>query len=1413
MTIELEHFDTKLRRNLDISEKVENSLAEYLFPETEFAIGAIYKDSTNPNDLREYNGKTLQFSSGERMYFATEEVRDLVYPNKSDGAAYGSLVFTPCRSFSEQSVRILVVDDATGENGGIMPPDQAKKLVGDCYGKISRDLAVELTGKSHTPFQFRMGIKPQAENDVHRIAKGTFAPANLDNLGEPFIRSGRTQSGELITKTGYDLVVATSSFKGRKGKDTIQPGEYYLTVGIGVKSLAEYGEHSLGTQILVNYPKGVEADILPELKKQAEKLTAIQSNPRAIARYYVEKYEKRQAIARANQGAGKLQAEYLGNSDEVFSLINVAFGEGEPEADLGDSEDEAYAPTQRDQLLYRLLKADLSGHSQLLEHPKITDELNKFVRKEWVDIATGRGIKFQSGLAQPSLDLAVDEICVPQFPEGKEIIVTRSPLVNSNGVIVLTNKHLKATRGEQGTIHINPETAAAYLQADFDGDRLAFQQADKYPTLAREVKEHNARENRYPDIVKRDKVAYTADTFAEIALSACENKIGIIANQIQKAVALQWETQLIPQQEKLSYLKSLGASYKRLLQDDANPKKDLHLTEHFREKIKAVSDLPLDLTDAQIEEKLKAVKQILFDVVSELGNELQVAVDGPKSAARPKEDVLQYCTAISNIREVGWLQDKKNPQVYLVRPMNSTNHSPIDLMVRQTNQLHAVSQLEARSTHQFRPLFNLSFSAEQSARAKAIKDTYNQYVRRAKELEERAKTEIGPALIATSAKSGKPIEITNLLKYDHPDVWGATQLTIKLVDNEKNSDKIPHSLLAMAQVKGIQDASGNPVWARLGTVSVGSVKEHNLQAGLTLHSAQVQLIPGVDKSQVKAIFKEANQYLQQINAQTPEEQKGAMASALWHICHTKNEKNFDNFKKASVAFSTYPEQVVTQLESLQFTELSLVGLHHPTNEHLGHNWNGEKVAVEVVLETRADHPNYGKRVIAVEGKQLGPFQQESPQLPIGTKAEASIISPPGTSVTATTPKGNTIKITQLKNYDWADRTWSGESAILNIGFKDNPNPHKASIPVALVEGKVLGVIDAESAEKLRGHGILQPGAGLIASLSSAPATTAYLKVDPESVTYPETWTRDRQNRLLPEVLSEKVALVESTHLIPTPAQFPSNPLAGLKPLNQAVAAHMTKDIAMAEVATQFIGKSTASQETPSSTRNYEQAWGERYNTGVYTPEDVVMVSGSGPWRGVTPAQIESTFQTHYVPLLERAIEAGSSFLVGNAKGTDELVQNYLAQNGYKLETTAEGYTKCSPATQNLQSSNNNALPSLAVNPSASTTVLASFPAQSTSPHRPDWERKLITVALRSLDTNAANATAQTKVASLGGRYAVVYTTKDETLQILDASGDRGTLYKAQKGQSAEISNFSKQEKVAFLTQSAANIRSKASREH
>lgn len=120
-----------------------------------------------------------------------------------------------------------------------------------------------------------------------------------------------------------------------------------------------------------------------------------------------------------------------------------------------------------------------------------------------------------------------------------------------------------------------------------------------------------------------------------------------------------------------------------------------------------------------------------------------------------------------------------------------------------------------------------------------------------------------------------------------------------------------------------------------------------------------------------------------------------------------------------------------------------------------------------------------------------------------------------------------------------------------------------------------------------------------------------------------------------------------------------NPLANIQPLNAHVAIHQKKDVAMADVATQFIGVSAAPVGTPSSTRNYTAAWGDRANTGCYTHSDIIMVSGSGPWRGVTMEGINKTFQTHYRTNLDMAAQVQAIFVIGEATGTDKLVAEYL----------------------------------------------------------------------------------------------------------------------------------------------------------
>ncbi len=848
MTLKTKHFDTLTRQNLDVEENIKNSLAEYLFPDTEFAIGSIYQDISVVEHLDTYQDKTLQFASGERMYFADSKVRSLVYPNGSDGVSYGSLIFTPCQSFQEINARVLIVNDETGANGGMMPPETAKEIVGDCYGRIDLKTAEKLTGIDDTPFQFRLGIKPQEESTVYRIGKGTLAPASLDNLSGSRVVTTRSEQGKLIAKSGYDLVLPTSSFKGRKeGYDPIEPGEYNLTIGIGIKTLARYGEQSLGTQVLINYPKAVQAELLPKLEEQAKKLAEKQSSPQQLAQHYLELYEQRKEAMRVeflNPHSFNNYAELEG----LDQIIDEAFGE--------DAEVENTA--EQDWALYRLLKADNQG--KITDHPKIVDGLNKFVRKRWVEIATGRAIKFQAGLAQPSLKLKEDEICIPHIPPGKEVIVTRSPLINSNGVIVLKNRHLPEVQHLQGVVHINPATAAKKLQADYDGDRIAFETADKYPVLAAEVKEYNLEQNRYPDIVKRDKVAYKG-TFQEIALSAAENKIGLIANQIQRAVSNRWETYALPDAQKPSFLKNISQKMKAVLEDDS-----VSIPEKYLERITQLANFPQKASPQEIEQALENLRSINFDLVADLGNELQVAVDGPKSAARPDDQLLDTLNAIGKYKYPQWLYEKKNPKAYLDYSMRSNGYSPIDLMIRQTNKTFQQSQLKEAPTVSFRPLFSdVPFTPAQERKAIAIKNTYNGLIGRAIEAEKRADK---PILKVTSATSGKIIEISNLKSFS--SLWKADKLDIGIRAHPEETRQNRGTLRAVViKADGIEQD--------IGIVTAEQVKEFGLKHGNSLRGAAVALDSGITKAQVKAMFSQASDYLEKVRQETPESERQAIS--------------------------------------------------------------------------------------------------------------------------------------------------------------------------------------------------------------------------------------------------------------------------------------------------------------------------------------------------------------------------------------------------------------------------------------------------------------------------------------------------------------------------------------------------------
>ncbi len=1061
MAVAIKHFDTLTRQDLDIQENIQNSLAEYLFPDTKFAIGSIYEDITIPEHLDTYQDKTLQFASGERMYFGNEEVRELVYPIESDGAAYGSLVFTPCQSFEEINARVLIVDHETGANGEIIPTDLARELVGDCYGQISTEVAEKLTGVDKTPFQFRLGIKPQAESSVLRIAKGTLAPSS---------KLGELKGSQVVDKTGYDLILPTSSFKGRKkGYEPIQPGEYNLKVGIGIKTLAKYGEQSLGTQVLVNYPKAVQTEILPELQDEADKLAANQSSPQKLAQQYIELYERRKELIQGGQLDDRdFNYEELEGFDEI---IDEAFGD----------EIETQNTAEQDWALYRLLKAD--RHGKLTEHPKIIAELNNFVRKRWVEIATGRAIKFKAGMAQPSLRLKEDEICIPTIPHGKEVIVTRSPLINSNGVIVLKNRHLAEAKHLQGAVHINPDTAAKCLQCDYDGDRLAFSEAEKYPVLAAEVKEYNLEQNRYPDIVKRDKIPYQG-TFPEIALSAADNKIGLIANQIQRAVALRWETYALPESNKVGYVKNIAQKMSSLVAESQS------VPEKYQERVKQLANLSERPNPEEINKALETVRSINFDLVADLGNELQVAVDGPKSAARPDEEQLRNLKAIGGYKYPKWLYEKKNPEAYLNRPMKTNGHSPIDLMINQTNKSFQENKLNPLPAVSFRPLFSdIKFTTQQEQLARSIRDTYNSLMGRAMQAQEKSDQ---PILKVTSATSGKTIEVSKILKPGNSAIWRAEKLDIGIREHFKPTPENQGTLNAvLIQEDGIEKS--------IGVISAEQIQEHSLKPGHTLRGAKVSVEPGVTKAQVKAMFSEATDYLDYLRQKTPEEQKESLAAALWHVSHTKDNASGYQ-KKAGVALNLFLKEVIKQLEKPPVQEMQIGGMAF--SSYPDKVWQGEKVNCEVHKVEDKNSPSYGKKMLLVEGKLLGHFVRDSTSLPDKTKFTANLSSPRGAYVMATTAKGNEIKIGQIKNFAYYDNQWKDKPGNLKLGYHWIKNKKE---PVALMDGKILGVIHRNSVKDLEnvdGRNLINEGYSPQVSLTRTPPSIVDLKLDVDSLIYP-----------------------------------------------------------------------------------------------------------------------------------------------------------------------------------------------------------------------------------------------------------------------------------------------------------------------
>ncbi|MBD2565588.1 hypothetical protein H6G95_34505 [Nostoc linckia FACHB-391] len=1157
MTLEFKHFDPRLNQWIYtddnktgsqsiLTEKLSNTLLEFYFPGKEFSFGHSDEYSIAEELKNHPDGQILLLSSKTRLLYGDKECLETIQkncPDSKDRGAYGSIFLGACKNAIHEKLNILVVDDSTdkaGENGGILSNDLAYKLVGDCYGQISTQLYDKVTlresqpDKSYRVIQHRFGWVDGVGEDTtkYRFGKGTLRPYRLDEI----------KYADPNNKPKIDIILPVSSFKGTdkdrpKGptKPQIQPGLYQQNIWLAEKGQSQQGQMSI-SQLLASFPQGIK-DFAESLEVQAQRLASIQDDPRNVAAYYCERYEKRKESLSQN----KLKTSDIINQEtDVKNLGTNDDLDADQELDDESAKDDLF--------MYKLIKADLLGHQQLLETEKVKQELSRFVQSEWRDIAVGKMLTFDRGMIIPSKELKNGEICVPWLKLGEKVLNFRSPFLNSNGLCVSTNKHVedsvapdgKSLQGiivvndedhkrilariealeTQGIEHneVNPlETESERQARDYDGDCIGVAKASLYPNLTAEAERRNLPQNAYSPTVKLKKKSFYDPTdgsqppFEKIAIHMSDSiSVGIINNQVTALEALESEIEVLNAygtlEQKSEYLEQVSNHYETLFEQERQKDPKL-IREEYKPYMQGVVELAhSQRTPEIIQQAMDINRQMYRSMIEEGCYQNQIAVDLFKSAKKPEMDKIRENSRYL-YRDVNYIKDKKLKTVYLSTGITPKGYSPVELLISQTNKYFQESQLESRPIVQFKDLFKgVEFTPQQKFAAVAAKYEFDRKFNAAVRASRRRETESGPSAIVQT-DSGTQLEITNLTRYGHPLIWKAQTLNIRLDEIKFTNSERPHKLLAVAQIDGEIGEDKKPVYHKLGTVSQQSVSDHNLKPGMTTQGAKViEFKPELTRSQIKLLFALAQETALVFYASIPESEKLASAAATWDICTSRQDdlevarkestesSNIDK-KVSNFAFTAFPTEIISRLDKLQFTEPKLVTLLNEANQFLGRDWNPtEKHPIEIRASHHpVGHERHVSRLLFVqdsdgEYKEFAMLGTRTAQLPIGTKAQASFIGvePATAKATIGLPGFDAVEITirELKNFSYAGLFFNAES--VNLEFGTVPIPDK-TVKIK-IDALTLGELDSDSAQQLKEINYLKNGNPLKLKLTSISET-------------------------------------------------------------------------------------------------------------------------------------------------------------------------------------------------------------------------------------------------------------------------------------------------------------------------------------
>ena len=292
-----------------------------------------------------------------------------------------------------------------------------------------------------------------------------------------------------------------------------------------------------------------------------------------------------------------------------------------------------------------------------------------------------------------------------------------------------------------------------------------------------------------------------------------------------------------------------------------------------------------------------------------------------------------------------------------------------------------------------------------------------------------------------------------------------------------------------------------------------SMREHNLKPGMTIKEGNVEFHFGISDGMVDALKQQTLDYVESIRNSTLYNEKLQLAAAIHDVSHTEENKNYSGQKKAGVAFAIFPDEVIGQLNQLQFTQLRVLGTQF--NHYADRNFAGEKVPIKFENGINPRAPTQTARWIIVEGKKLGTIDASSPHLLPGCEAIAAITSPPNKSVIITSLKNsdNKLQIDNVNKYAFKSRHWQNEQANITLVIGQT-NPRKVPTFLAKIDNQILGTVNKKSVkflqEKLAAAGKSIQGFKFSGTLKNAPASYADIVIDPSTVKFPQIETTSEQ---------------------------------------------------------------------------------------------------------------------------------------------------------------------------------------------------------------------------------------------------------------------------------------------------------------